>query len=77
MMEQKIVNILQDQYLENMGWLKRDFNLLRCAVLTVQNLFNILGSDLKIIAVFDSQFEKDPYGGHPRMPQMVLSLSAF
>jgi hypothetical protein len=60
-MEQKIMNILQDRYLEDMSWLKGDFNLLQCAILTVQNLFNILRSDLKIIAVFDNQFEKDPY----------------
>jgi hypothetical protein len=57
-----VVNILQDQYLEeDMGWLKGDFNLLRCAVLPVQNLFNILPSDLKIIVVSDSRLENDPY----------------
>jgi hypothetical protein len=60
-MEQKIVNILQDRYLKGMSCLKGDFNLLRCAILTVQNLFNILCSDLKIITGFHNQFEKDPY----------------
>jgi hypothetical protein len=54
--------MLQDQYLEeDTGWLKGYFNLLSCTVLPVQDLFNILPSDLKIITISDSRLEENPY----------------
>jgi len=54
-------------YLEkNTGWLEWDFNLLWCAVLPIQDLLNILTSDLEVIAVSDCRFKENPYGvGEP------------
>jgi hypothetical protein len=49
-------------YLEkNTGWLEWDFNLLWCGVLPIQDLLNILTSDLEVIAVSDCRLKKNPY----------------
>lgn len=54
--------MLHDQHLEeDTGRLERDFNLLRCTFLPIQDLLNVLPGDLEVIAVPDCRLEKNSY----------------